>query len=148
MIPKAIRAVAVGVIAPLALAACRGETTGTEESPRTVEIQALDELRFEPSEVTVQAGETVRFVVTNPGEILHEFVLGPEHVQMAHEEASEAGEEHGGMHVEGQLAALDVDPESTEEVTVTFEEGGEMLFGCHEPGHYQGGMVGTVIIEG
>ncbi|HEX6230724.1 MAG TPA: plastocyanin/azurin family copper-binding protein [Actinomycetota bacterium] len=127
------------------LAACGdGDDAGGEG---TIEISAFDDLRFEPSSVTVQAGEPVTFVVTNEGETVHEFVLGPEHVQMAHEEASEMGMEHGGMDVEGQLAALEIEPGQTEEVTVTFDESGEMPFGCHEPGHYAGGMVGTVTVE-
>jgi uncharacterized cupredoxin-like copper-binding protein len=67
-------------------------------------------------------------------------------VQIAHEEASETGEEHGTMQVEGQLAALELPAGTTEEVVVTFEEAGEVLFGCHEPGHYDGGMVGTVSV--
>lgn len=129
------------------LAAC-GETPGTDAEPRVIEVQALDELRFDPDEVTVQVGETIRFVVTNPGEIAHEFVLGPEDVQLAHEEAMEMGEMHEGMDVPGQLAALDVQPGGTEEATVTFDEAGEVPYGCHEAGHFDGGMVGTVIVEG
>jgi uncharacterized cupredoxin-like copper-binding protein len=113
-----------------------------------IEVQALDELRFDPDEVTVQVGETIRFVVTNPGEIAHEFVLGPEDVQMAHEEAMEMGEMHEGMDVPGQLAALDVQPGETTEATVTFDEAGEVPYGCHETGHFDGGMVGVVIVEG
>lgn len=124
----------------LLLSACGGG------GPRTIEIAALDELAFDPAEVAVDPGETVRFVVTNEGEAVHEFVLGVEHVQMAHEEASEMGEEHGGMEVEDQLAALELPPGETREVEVTFEEAGEILYGCHEPGHYAGGMVGTVTV--
>lgn len=30
----------------------------------------------------------------------------------------------------------------------TFEETGQLLAGCHEPGHYDGGMVATIVIEG
>lgn len=33
-------------------------------------------------------------------------------------------------------------------MTVPFGERGEVLFGCHEPGRYQAGMVGTVTVEG
>jgi uncharacterized cupredoxin-like copper-binding protein len=32
---------------------------------------------FEPEAVEVQAGETVRFALTNEGELLHQFTLGP-----------------------------------------------------------------------
>ena len=124
------------------LSACGGG------GPRTIEISALDEPAFDPAEVSVEEGETVRFLVTNVGEIQHEFVLGPEHVQMAHEEAGEMAEKHGGMEVEGQLAALDLAPGETREVEVTFDEAGEVLYGCHEPGHYDGGMVATIRVEG
>jgi uncharacterized cupredoxin-like copper-binding protein len=134
-----------GALIAVALNACgNGDASGAE---RVIRIQANDSLAFEPDTVSVQTGETVRFVVTNSGEEDHEFVLGPESVQMAHEEASEAGEEHGGMHVEGQLAALELSAGATEEAVVTFDQSGEVLFGCHEPGHYDGGMVGTVTVS-
>jgi uncharacterized cupredoxin-like copper-binding protein len=131
----------LGVALLVLVSACGGAT------PEAIEITALDDPAFNPAEVTVQVGEPVRFVITNPGEDVHEFVLGPENIQRAHEEASQMGEEHGEMHVEGQLATLELQPGETKEVTVTFEEAGEILYGCHEPGHYNAGMVGTVIVE-
>lgn len=138
---------AVAVLTVLLPAACGGGAEPSEAGgdERVIRIEALDSLAFEPAQVSVAAGETVRFVVNNPGVSLHEFVLGPDSVQIAHEEASEMGGEHGG-HVEGQLAAVDLPSGATEEVVVTFEEPGEILFGCHEPGHYDGGMVGTVTV--
>jgi uncharacterized cupredoxin-like copper-binding protein len=113
---------------------------------RPIEIEALDELAWDPASVTVQAGESVTFTVTNDGEMQHEFVLGPEHVQEAHEMAATEGMEHGGAGAEA-LAVLELAPGETKEVTVTFEEPGEVLYACHEPGHYDGGMVGTVTVE-
>lgn len=142
---RTIAVVAVGVSA-LVLVGCGGDD-GSGADGAVVEISAHDDLRFEPSSVTVSAGEPVTFVVINEGETVHEFVLGPEMVQMAHEEMSAEGMEHEEMEVEGQLAALAIEPGETEEVTVTFEEPGEMPFGCHEPGHFDGGMVGTVTVE-
>jgi uncharacterized cupredoxin-like copper-binding protein len=147
MMSAATRVLAVVLVA-VGLVACGGETAGTADNPRTIEVQALDELRFDPSEITVKAGETIRFVVSNPGALVHEFVLGPENVQMAHEEAMQMDEMHGGMEVESQLAALELQPGETQEATVTFEEQGQLLYGCHEAGHYDAGMVGSVIIEG
>jgi len=134
-----------GLLAATLVACGDGDGAGIDDG--VIEVSAFDDLRFEPSSVTVPTGEPVTFRVTNEGENTHEFVLGPEHVQMAHEEASAGGMEHGEMHVEGQLAALELQPGETEEVTVTFDEPGEMPFGCHEPGHYGGGMVGSVTVE-
>jgi uncharacterized cupredoxin-like copper-binding protein len=113
---------------------------------RTIEIEALDEFAWDPASVTVQAGEPVTFAVTNDGELQHEFVLGPEHVQEAHEMAATEGMEHGEAGEEA-LAVLELSPGETEEMTVTLEEPGEVLYGCHEPGHYDGGMIGTVTVE-
>lgn len=124
------------------LTACGDDDDGT------IEISAFDDFRFDPNEVTVQAGEEVTFALTNEGEIVHEFVLGPESVQMAHEEAmAEGGDMEGMMEPEGQLAAVELEPGESVEVTVTFPEAGEMPFGCHEPGHFDAGMFGTVTIE-
>jgi uncharacterized cupredoxin-like copper-binding protein len=137
-----------GALVAIALTACsggQGPASGGD-AERVIRVEALDSLAFEPDSVSVRAGETVQFVVTNSGEEAHEFVLGPESVQMTHEEASDAGEEHGGMHAEGQLAALELSPGETEEAVVTLEQTGDVLFGCHEPGHYDGGMVGTVTV--
>jgi uncharacterized cupredoxin-like copper-binding protein len=139
---------ALGFVA-LVLTGCvgsHGTSSGGGGGDRVIRVEALDSLAFEPDSVSVEAGESVRFVVTNTGTVEHEFVLGPESVQMAHEEASGMGKEHGAIRLEGQLAALELAPGETEETVVTFEEEGEMLYGCHEPGHYDGGMVGTVTV--
>jgi plastocyanin len=112
-------ALAVG-LAALMLTACADGRDGAPQGggePRAIRVEALDSLAFEPDGVSVEAGERVRFVVTNTGTVDHEFVLGPESVQMAHEEASGRGEEHGGMHVEGQLAALELAPGETAEAS-------------------------------
>jgi uncharacterized cupredoxin-like copper-binding protein len=37
-----------------------------------------------------------------------------------------------------------VAPGETEEITWTFTDAGGTLYGCHEPGHYEGGMVGSI----
>lgn len=135
-----------GAIGMLALAACGGSnsnTGGTSGGARTVEVTALDTLRFEPASISVKPGEKIRFVVTNTGKTVHEFVLGGEDVQMAHEQQS--GQMDHSM--AGALAMLRLEAGQTKEATITFEEAGKILFGCHEPGHYQGGMVGTITVS-
>lgn len=136
-------AVAAGIAGLLVLASCGGGADeGSSAQVRTVEVKALDSLRFEPASVSVRSGEKVRFVITNAGKIAHEFVLGDEEMQMAHE--NQAGAMDHGM-VEA-MAAVKLAAGETEEVRVTFDEAGEVLYGCHEPGHYEGGMIGTVAV--
>ena len=44
----------------------------------------MDEMRFEPSDLTFEPGQTVRFVVTNIGEMVHEFSIGTDAMHDAH----------------------------------------------------------------
>lgn len=123
----------------LALAAAVLVSCGSDEpspaagGPRTVEIAMLDELRFEPSSVEVSEGETVRFVITNEGAIVHDFSVGSEH--------------HMGATGHMDLGtAVVLEPGETGELTYTFAEAGEVEFGCHQPGHLEAGMVFTATV--
>lgn len=120
-----------------------GEPASADSASRTVKVEALDELAFDPPQLTVDAGETVRFVVTNAGSAPHEFVLGDSDYQTQHEEDME----HGG-HGTSTENVVEVEPGETQEITWTFTSPGEVLYACHVEGHYKGGMVGTVTVEG
>jgi len=108
-------------------------------------VEATDELRFEPAEFTVQAGETVRFEVQNTGQIVHEFVIGDADEQAEHE--AEMGDMASGMEMHDEDNAISIPPGETKTLEWTFDEVGEMLAGCHEPGHYDAGMVAEIHVE-
>src|SRR5262245_27364302 len=61
-----------------------GGPAKANEADRTVEINTLDTMTFEPSQINVSAGETVTFAVTNTGQTIHEFTLGDAVMQQAH----------------------------------------------------------------
>ena len=106
-----------------------------------IEVQLTDALRIEPAEMQVPSGVPVTFVVMNVGQAEHEFYLGDEEAQAAHEqEMQEMGMGHD------EAMGISVPAGATKELTVTFPEAGSMLAGCHLPGHYAGGMVATVTI--
>jgi uncharacterized cupredoxin-like copper-binding protein len=95
---------------------------------------------FAPDSLEVDRGETVRFVIRNTDPIDHEFILGDEHVQLVHEEGTEA-------HHAPRPGEVSVPAGETVVTTYTFlETPGELIFGCHLPGHYDFGMHGTVTI--
>lgn len=132
--------------APL-LAACApsgGGASPTDQGPRTVHVQMTDDLRFEPAQFTVRAGETVRFEVTNAGAIVHEFLIGDEPAQ----EGFEMEMSGSSAMPHATNAGVSVEPGGTETFEYTFGEAGQLLAGCHEPGHYAGGMVATIIVAG
>jgi uncharacterized cupredoxin-like copper-binding protein len=95
---------------------------------------------FAPDRLSVKPGETVRFVIRNTDPIDHEFILGDEHVQLVHEEGTEA-------HHPPRPGEVSVPAGQTVVTIYTFPETpGELIFGCHLPGHYDFGMRGTVAI--
>lgn len=131
---------AMVAILALALVACSPAATsspGAAGEPRTVTASLHDDMRIELSATDVRVGETVRFEVTNEGAARHEFYIGDAEAQMHHaEEMAEMGsdmmhDEEGGVIVE---------PGETKTLEYTFGQAGEMLAGCHEPGHYEAGM--------
>ena len=92
--------------------------------------------------MTVPAGVPVTFVITNAGVIDHEFYLGDEAAQTAHEAEMQEMGAMGHDDPEG----IAVDPGETRELTYTFDDPGETLAGCHVVGHYGGGMKATITI--
>ena len=119
-----------------------GSPADPGQAESEIEIKALDDLRFEPASVEVDAGEVVTFVVTNEGKTEHEFVLGDEAFQEMHE----TDMQDSGHHMMDMDNGVTVAPGQTAELTWRFDDPGEVLFGCHEPGHYDGGMVGTITV--
>ncbi len=137
-----MHAIVALMIGALMLAAC----TAAADAPagmREVTVTMTDELRFEPDTLTVAAGETVRFVVHNAGASEHELLIGDEAAQASF--AAEMADGHDDAHV-GE-AGIALGPGDTGEFTYTFGEPGELLIGCHEPGHYDGGMVGRITVQ-
>ena len=139
-----IRVVMLVAIAGLAvvLAGC---SAGDTQADRTVSVRMFDDMRYEPDRFDVDAGDTVRFEVTNSGEVRHEFFIGTtdEHREHADEmrERDHADEAHANP------AAVSVEPGETGTLEYTFDEAGELLVGCHEPGHYEAGMVAPITVH-
>ena len=121
------------------------------DADRVVEIVQSEEggLRFDPETLDVAEGETVTLRVRNEGEILHELTLGDEATQAAHEEemAAMGGARGSGMAMRDQLNAIAVEPGETVELTWVFSQPGEVIYGCHEPGHYEAGMWGVITVS-
>lgn len=113
------------------------------EADRTIEVEARD-IAFDPTSIEVAAGETVTFVVTNTGEVLHEFTLGDAVAQQEHAEEMEGGHAGGAHHGPNSIT---VEPGETAELTWRFEDAGELEYACHVPGHYEAGMRGTITVS-
>ncbi len=108
---------------------------------RVVEVEMRD-IAFAPTALDVRAGEKVRFVFKNTGQVAHDAFIGDAAAQEEHEKEMRAGH---GDHGSGSNAVT-VKPGKTAALTYTFTQPGQVLLGCHQPGHYTGGMKATVNI--
>ena len=124
-----------------------GEPADAEGSGRTVEIEANDDFTFSPAELMVSAGEVITFRVTNTGNFPHDFTLGDQETQDAHEAEIVEMMENGGMEMHDEDNAIALAAGETKELTWRFSESGTVLVGCHQPGHYSAGMDGSVTVE-
>jgi uncharacterized cupredoxin-like copper-binding protein len=106
-----------------------------------IEVTMTDALRMEPAEMTVKAGQPVTFVVTNGGATDHEFYIGDEAAQAEQETMMQSGEM-----VHDTPDGISLKPGETKELTYTFATAGPTLAGCHEAGHYAGGMKATITV--
>lgn len=110
---------------------------------RTVTVEMDDSMRFTPGQVSVKAGETVRFFIVNKGKVPHEMVIGTadeidEHAEMmkkmpgmAHQEANQ----------------ITLSPGQRGGIVWQFAQAGTVTYACLVPGHKEAGMVGTVEVQ-
>lgn len=121
-----------------------GVPGGASNVQRTVEVRMRDTMRFDPAQITVKRGETVRFVIVNEGKLEHEFVLGTKATLDRH--ATEMAST-SGMHMHHDEAWMaDVAPGKRRVLVWTFNRDGTFMFACLVPGHYEAGMLGRITV--
>jgi uncharacterized cupredoxin-like copper-binding protein len=124
-----------------------GEPAEASEAERTIEVAVDNDLAFKPDEFEVAAGEVVTFRIANSGDIEHEFVLGDEQAQEQMAEEMAEGDDDGHEHSGEMSNAVTIHPGEEAELTWRFpDESTTVLIGCHLPGHYEGGMQGSVTV--
>ncbi|MCR9073983.1 MAG: cupredoxin domain-containing protein [Alphaproteobacteria bacterium] len=132
---------------------------------RTIRI-SMHENYYEPESISVSAGETIRFLIKNEGDFVHEFAIATAEMHKAHAPEMMMMVEHGvllpdridldaaekmkasmghGMHGEGNSVL--VEPGKTGEVIWQFSEAQNLQFACNVPGHYESGMMGDIKIS-
>lgn len=109
---------------------------------RTIVIVMGDDMRFTPDRIEVRQGETVRFVVRNKGQVLHEMVLGTREELDTH--AALMRKFPNMEHDEPYMAH--VRPATAGELVWNFNRPGQFEFACLVDGHYQAGMMGRITV--
>ena len=109
---------------------------------RTIKLSMTDDMRFHPDKLEFKQGETVRFVMTNNGKVMHEMVLGTQ--KELDEHAALMLKFPNMEHDEPYMAH--VAPGKTGQIIWTFNRAGSFDFACLIAGHYQGGMRGKITV--
>jgi len=108
-------------------------TTPTAAGPTTVQV-TLSEFAIQTSLTTFKVGVPYHFVVTNSGQVTHEFMAGPIAVAHASEDARDAAK---------LFEVSELEPGQSGTADYTFTQpypAGTLEFSCHVPGHYESGM--------
>ncbi|MBX9943093.1 MAG: cupredoxin family protein [Reyranella sp.] len=126
--------------------AAYGRPGDPKKPARIVQVvmrEADGKMLFLPDRLKVRKGEQVRFQLRNNGEIDHEFVIGT--VEENHKHMKEMEKNPEMEHDDPNSKRLK--PKTTGEIIWQFTKAGTFEFACLIPGHYQAGMVGSVVVE-
>ena len=121
-----------------------GKPGKAANAKRTITVDMTDAMRFTPDNVMVKQGETIKFVVKNSGKVKHEMVLGTEKELKEHYEVMKKNPEM--EHADENMVT--VQPGKSGEIIWQFTKAGKVNFACLQPGHYDAGMKGVVMVGG
>ena len=139
-----------------------GEKGNPSEANRTITVKMYDNY-FEPAQIQIKKDETIKFIVLNVGELVHEFNIATKEMHIKHQPEMM-------MMVENEILLIDkVDKEKMKQmskknpsmghshsnsVLLSPGEKGELVWkfsnkskleaACNVPGHYEVGMIAKI----
>jgi uncharacterized cupredoxin-like copper-binding protein len=135
--------VAAGLV--IGLSGCGGGAAADNDEPGIIEI-SIDGFHFVPDSFSVQQGDSVRFLISNPDSIGHELFIGTiaEQAQRRTAAPSTPADDETVTHFG---YGIYVPAFSEGELDYTFSSDSDLLIGCHLPGHWEAGMVATIDVQ-
>ena len=140
-----------------------GEKGDPDKIDRVVNIKMYDNY-YEPNVVKIKKGETIKFIVENLGELVHEYNIGTKEMHVKHQPEMQKLIDHEIIlgdkidkvkmkkmskmdHSLGHSHANSVmlEPKKTGELIWKFSKDINLEMACNIPGHYETGMVGNLI---
>jgi uncharacterized cupredoxin-like copper-binding protein len=120
---------------------------GRTATARVVEL-SIDGMRFSPPDhIEVRQHETVRLVIRNPDGIPHEVFIGIEAEQLEHRAAHASTPPRLQAEVPHYGRGAHIHALGTGQFDYRFDRQGELLIGCHLPGHWESGMRATILVR-
>ena len=142
-----------------------GEKGDPNKIDRVVNIKMYDNY-YEPNVVKIKKGETIKFIIENLGELVHEYNIGTKEMHIKHQPEMAklveheilladkidhekmkkmAKKDHSLGHSHSNSVLLE--PNETGEIIWKFTKDISLEMACNMPGHYEAGMVGKINIE-
>ena len=142
-----------------------GEKGKLSEVKRTIEIKMYDNY-FELNEIIIKKGETIKFIVSNYGELVHEFNIATKEMHIKHQPEmmkmvenqilladkidkkkmkEMAKKDHSMAHSHSNSVLLE--PNKIGEIIWKFNTDTKLEVACNVPGHYEVGMIADIKIN-
>ena len=140
-----------------------GEKGDIKDVTKVVTVKMFDNY-YEPNEIVVKKGETVKFIVKNMGELVHELNIATKEMHIKHQpEMAKMVEHeilladkidknkmkeiskmyHSMAHKHANSVLLE--PNDTGEIIWKFSTSTKLEIACNVPGHYEAGMIARII---
>jgi len=142
-----------------------GSKGNENEVSRVIKVIMYDNY-YEPNSFQVKAGETIKFEVTNAGELVHEFNIANKMMHMKHQPEMQKMVENEILLSYSidkdkmkKMAKIDksmahshsnsvlLEPKQKGEIIWRFDNAVNIEIACNVPGHYQAGMIAPVNIK-
>ena len=142
-----------------------GEKGDPAEVSKVIIIKMYDNY-YEPNIIKVKKGETIKFVVQNLGEMVHEYNIATKEMHIKHQPEMQKLVDHGILLVDkidmkkmkkmskkdhslshSHSNSVMIEPKKTGEIIWKFSKSLTLEMACNIPGHYETGMVGQIVIE-
>ena len=136
-----------------------GEKGKLSEVNRTIEIKMYDNY-YEPTEIKIKKGETIKFIVSNYGELVHEFNISTKEMHIKHQpemmnmvengillptridkkKMKEMSKKDHSMSHDHSNSVL-LEPNKSADLIWKFNKDTNLEGACNIPGHYEDGMI-------
>ena len=140
-----------------------GEKGDIKDVTKVVTVKMFDNY-YEPNEIVVKKGETVKFVVKNMGELVHELNIATKEMHIKHQPEMAKMVEHEILLADKidknkmkEMSKIDrsmahkhansvlLEPNDTGEIIWKFSTSTKLEIACNVPGHYEAGMIARII---
>ena len=139
-----------------------GEKGKVSEVSKTITIYMYDNY-YKPNEINIKKGETIKFIVFNYGELVHEFNIATKEMHIKHQPEmmkmvenqillggkidkkkmkEMAKKDHSMSHSHSNSVLLE--PNQSAELIWKFSTDADLEAACNVPGHYESGMIAKI----